>query len=194
MKLIIRPDDLPSDDNIKEKIIENLLDTDGKDFLEVFDSFEEFIKTSFPESDASLSIPDPGEVPEDLLVPREPSSHNCEDPNCPHKARISPLAKLIEGMILHAKKADLTNWEPFIYPIVRLPTKILSFVSSSGPTQPIIGRSGYKPPGCTVVAPGLFDCPPIKMEISSYRIPQYDPVAPTIPYQGQYYYFRKNLS
>lgn len=63
-----------------------------------------------------------------------------------------------------------------------------------GPTKPILGQLGYKPPGCTVVAPGLFDCPPIKMEISSYRIPQYDPVAPTIPYQGQYYYFRKNLS
>lgn len=126
MKLIIRAEDLPSDKDIEEKIVTGILDEyDNEDTFSIVELFKNFAKDRLPASDASLTIPDPGEIPDDLLVPRESTDHDCEDPNCPHKASISPLAAMLAGMISNRKKVDLSAWEPFKYPIVSMSKNVL---------------------------------------------------------------------
>lgn len=41
----------------------------------------------------------------------------CDDPGCPYKAKISPLAYGLSRMILNSYTTNLSFWEPFRYPV-----------------------------------------------------------------------------
>lgn len=66
------------------------------------------------------------------------------------------------------------------------------------PESPKVMKSPFKntdaaPPGCTTVSRGLYRCDQLKIMVSSYRIPQYDPPNPTVKIGDAYYFYRQGI-
>lgn len=126
--ILISERDLPSDQEILDKIkkIEGL---DPRDYPRTLARITEWISKLWPKSDSFIFPIDEGSLQAAATYFHEQVANlelgerhcDCEDPLCPHKARVSPLEiARIQAGAPAVRRLNLAFWEPFKYPILNL--------------------------------------------------------------------------
>ena len=201
MRLTFRPEDIPIDQHISERTVRGILDGPFNPINIV--KLQGVLGTNTPGSDASLLIDAPLPVDPELLQPKElDPNHDCGDPNCPHKATISPLAAMLASVRSDNKRVDLTHFELFRYPIISISREnwqmmaLIAGVTTQNMMRFAVGFEAnsevFKLSGAPDFIEGLYfwDGPPKSIEILINDNPQ----KVTIPCDRKYVFLGMHMN